>query len=76
MDYLKRIAEILEQGDLVSFGFSDKYITVDIRVDGGYEANIYDSKVAFMNEEEPLDGGIFEGESAIEALNFFCEDLL
>ena len=29
MDYLKRIAEILESGELVSFGFSDKYITVD-----------------------------------------------
>ncbi|MEV9527054.1 hypothetical protein AB0W38_00485 [Aliarcobacter butzleri] len=76
MDYLQRIADILQEGDLVSFGFSDKYITVDIRAEGGYEANIYDSKVAFMNEEEPLDGGIFEGESALEALNFFCEDLL
>ncbi len=76
MDYLKRIAEILESGELVSFGFSDKYITVDKRANGGYEANIYDCKTDFINEEEPLDGGIYEGENALEALNFFLEDLI
>ena len=30
----------------------------------------------FINEEEPLDGGIYEGENALEALNFFLEDLI
>jgi hypothetical protein len=76
MDYLKRIAEMLEAGDLVSFGFSDKYITVDTRADGGFEANIYECKTDFINEEEPIDGGIYEGDNALDALNFFLEDLL
>ena len=41
MDYLKRIAEILESGELVSFGFSDKYITIDKRADKGYDVEAY-----------------------------------
>lgn len=76
MDYLKKIAEVLEAGDLVSFGFADKYITIDFRAEGGFEANIYECKTDFINEEEPIDGGIYEGDNALDALNFFLEDLL
>ena len=76
MDYLKRIAGILESGELVSFGFSDKYITVEKRADKGYKANIYDCKRDFINEKEPLDGGIYEGENGLEALSFFLKDFI
>ena len=75
MDYLKRITEVLESGELVSFGFSDKYITVDKRASGGYEANIYDCKTDFINKKEPLDGWIYHG-IAINALNSFVENLI
>lgn len=76
MDYLKRIAGILESGKLVGFEFSDKYITVDKRADKGYKANIYDCKRDFINGKEPLDGGIYEGENGLEALSFFLKDFI
>ncbi|MCT7596123.1 hypothetical protein [Aliarcobacter butzleri] len=76
MNYLEVIAEKLESGEEVSFGFSDKYLTVDIRAEGGFEVNIYDCKTDFINEKEPIDGGIYEGDNALDALNFFLEDLL
>ncbi|MCT7632152.1 hypothetical protein [Aliarcobacter butzleri] len=76
MNYLEVIAEMLENGEEVSFGFSDKYLTVDLRSEGGFEANIFECKSDFINECEPVDGGIYEGESALEALEFFTMDLI
>lgn len=76
MNYFEKIAAFLKEQGEAAFGYSDKYIFIQERVDGGYEADIYDSKTDFINEVEPMDGGIFESENTMEALEFFTEDLL
>lgn len=77
MDYLNKLATFLEEQGEVDFGFSDKYVQVFKRsTDGDFEGNIFDNKTDFINEVECEDGGIFTGESALEAIQFFTEDLL
>ena len=75
MDYLEKVAEVLELKGLVNFGFNDKYISAFRREDGAYEASIYDCKTDFINKKEPLDGWIYHG-IAINALNSFVENLI
>lgn len=77
MDYFNKIAAFLEEQGEAAFGYSDKYVEIHKRADGDWDGNIYDSKNDYINNpEEVLDGGIFTGESALEAIQFFTEDLL
>ncbi len=75
MDYFEKIAALLNGKGEAAFGYGDRYIYIQERVEGGYEADIYNSRADYQFELEPLDGGIFKGEIAIEALDFFTEGL-
>jgi len=66
------LAQKLESEEEITFTHNDKFIYIQKRVDEDYEGDIYDSEEAYNNEDiEPLDGGICESESALDAIEFF-----
>lgn len=59
-EYFK-IVDILLTKEEVTFTYNNHFIYMQERVDGGYEADIYNSEEDHENELiDPIDGGIFE----------------
>lgn len=74
MEYFEKILKNLEEKGETSFGFGDKYIYVQERVDGDYEYDIYNSRADYSLEVDCEDGGIFTGKKE-DLLEFITEGL-
>ena len=68
-----KIVDSLLINEEVTFTYDKHFIYIQERVDGGYEGDIYESKEAYENDEECLDGGVCESIVACVVIEFFMD---